>query len=56
LSSPIKDIIHYYKPLNKELERSIWDSQKEKSKEIVSDKFNVPIDELVEDAGLEIAS
>jgi hypothetical protein len=56
LSQSNKNIIHHYKRLDKTFEQSIWASQKERSKEIVSEKFNVPLDELVEDAGLELAN
>lgn len=56
LSQSVKNIIPFYIPLKKELERAIWDANKERSKAAISEQYNVPTDERVEDAGLELAS
>jgi len=56
LSSSVKKIVQFYIPLDNDVERSIWDAQKARKKLISSEQMNVPADELVEDAGLELAS
>lgn len=56
LSQSVKNIIPFYVPLKKELERAIWDANKERSKAAALEQYNVPTDERVEDAGLELAS
>lgn len=56
LSPTVKAILPFYIPINKSDERKIWDAQKERSQKIVMERFDVPIDERVEDANLEIAS
>jgi len=54
-SQSLRSISEFYQPLTREQERKIWDSQK-KLATTESAEINVPDDERVEDAGLEIAA
>ena len=56
LSPMVRSILPFYKPMAKSEERKIWDAQKERTKTIVKERFDVPEDERVEDADLEMAS
>lgn len=50
-SSKVNSILGFYVPLNKDIERNIWDSMKNKKSPHKED-LNIPEDERVEDAGL----
>jgi len=54
LSPAVRLILHFYIPMERDAERRIWDAQKERSKVIVKERFDVPEDERVEDAGLDL--
>ena len=56
LSSTVKAVLPFYKPIDKDEERKIWDAQKERSKTLVKERFNIPDDERVEDANLDLVS
>lgn len=53
LSSSVKNILHYYTPLTEDAERKIWNSMKDLKGSVPTEKISIPVDELVEDAGLE---
>jgi hypothetical protein len=50
-SGPLRDILHFYLPLPREIEAKIWQAQKE-LRDANLGEYLVPDDELVEDAGL----
>lgn len=52
MSSNVNRIIGFYVPLHKDVERNIWDSMKARKTSTKKEEFNIPEDELVEDAGL----
>lgn len=54
-SSALRSITEFYLPLSRVQERKIWDGQKKLATTDVAG-FNVPDDERVEDAGLEVAA
>lgn len=56
LTPNVKSISKFYKQLDNDVERAIWNSRKaETSAEETVKTFNIPADELVEDAGLQVA-
>jgi len=54
-NSKVKDILPWYKPLTDTQEAKIWRSMKKTPKRTFEEKPIVPVEELVEDAGLEEA-
>jgi len=54
-SQQLRSTAHFYAPLSRKEERKIWSTQK-KHISIYGAEINVPDDERVEDAGLEIAA
>jgi hypothetical protein len=51
-SASVNRILSYYVPISGEAEQKIWDSMKARKNAIITEKFTIPDDELVEDAGL----
>ena len=55
-NSKVKGILPWYKPLNDTQEAKIWRAMKKAPKRTFEGNLNVPVEELVEDAGLEEAA
>ncbi len=56
LSPNVKEITIFYRQLDSKVERAIWDVQKVTSPDHLPEGIQVPTDELVEDAGLEVVA
>lgn len=52
----LRDMAHHYIPLTEDQERKIWNVCKERRQELRNAASKIPVDEFVEDAGLELAS
>lgn len=55
-SQKLRSIMEYYASPSRSLERKIWDKQKARPKSMTQEQLDVPDDERVEDAGLEVAA
>ena len=55
-SAKLRSIMNYYLPISRPEEQRIWKKQKVRLKARALEQINVPDDERVEDAGLEIAA